>query len=141
MRIWLVGCTKNATFPSAEISLKVSIIVSYLHFRLLSLKMMMILQWKLKFFLLLLGCDSNQCSLEFEILNDNDSWDTHYNWADERVRELKGTHKVLVIIFKNRLIEWRTTNSSRCSFTLFSNYMNYTPLIFHNFSRAKRKIF
>merc|ERR1712072_81844 len=43
-----------------------------------------------------LGCDDNTCHLEFEIVNDNDSWDAHYQWADSRVGELKADGKKIV---------------------------------------------
>merc|ERR1712183_696321 len=43
-----------------------------------------------------LGCDDNKCHIDFEILNDNDSWDSHYSWADERVAELKGDGKRII---------------------------------------------
>merc|ERR1712189_22216 len=42
------------------------------------------------------GCDDNKCHIDFEILNDNDDWNAHYDWADERVKELRGDGKRII---------------------------------------------
>merc|ERR1712183_671216 len=43
-----------------------------------------------------IGCDNNQCELEFEILNDNDDWSVHYDWCDERARALREERKRII---------------------------------------------
>jgi len=45
-----------------------------------------------------LGCEANTCHLEFEMLNDQEPWDTHYQWVDDRVNELKGSQKRIVAV-------------------------------------------
>merc|ERR1711936_1543387 len=42
------------------------------------------------------GEDDNKCHVDFEILNDNDDWSVHYEWADERVAELRGDGKRVI---------------------------------------------
>merc|ERR1712062_84098 len=42
------------------------------------------------------GEDDKKCHVDFEILNDNDDWSVHYEWADERVAELRGDGKRVI---------------------------------------------
>merc|ERR1712042_45972 len=43
-----------------------------------------------------IGCDNNTCHVDFEILNDNDDWSVHYDWADERSRALRAEGKRII---------------------------------------------
>ena len=44
----------------------------------------------------IVGCDSNTCLVDFELMEEESTWDDHYKWADQRVVELKNEGKKMI---------------------------------------------
>merc|ERR1712062_821216 len=51
------------------------------------------------------GPYNNQAYLDYEMLNDNNSWDQHYKWGDNRADELRRAGKRIISL----------THSNNCS--------------------------
>lgn len=44
------------------------------------------------------GGENNKCDIAFEMVNNEQAWDEHYKWADQRVQELRKEGKRVIAL-------------------------------------------